>query len=128
MADDAKERQDSGGVAGVAAQRSGDVAVAVGAQDADGQGLRRLAMAGGRCRYGLGRRPWRRWCRGGGAAPRCPVPAEVVGQAGGLAWAAVRLVTTYTVTVRQRRLPSGRTRRVIRRAWVAWGKSRPAMV
>jgi hypothetical protein len=33
----------------------------------------------------------------------------------------VRLVTASTVTVRQRRLCSGRTRRVIRMAWVAWG-------
>jgi hypothetical protein len=31
------------------------------------------------------------------------VPADPVGQAGGLAWAAVRLVTAYTTTVRQRR-------------------------
>jgi hypothetical protein len=34
-----------GGVAGVAAQRGGNVAVAAGVQDADGQGLRRLAWA-----------------------------------------------------------------------------------
>jgi hypothetical protein len=34
---DAKQWQDSGGVAGVAAQRFGDVAVAVGVQDADGE-------------------------------------------------------------------------------------------
>jgi hypothetical protein len=34
----AKPWQDAGGAAGVAAQRGGDVAVAVGVQDADGQG------------------------------------------------------------------------------------------
>jgi hypothetical protein len=43
---DAKERQDSGGVAGVAAQRCGDVAMAAGALDADAR-LRRLAMGRG---------------------------------------------------------------------------------
>jgi hypothetical protein len=41
-------------------------------------------------------------------------------------WVAMRLVTAYTVTVRQRRLRRDRARRVIRRAWVACGKSRPA--
>jgi hypothetical protein len=46
-AGDAKQRQQAGGVAGVAAQRGGDVAVAAGPEDADGQGLRRLAMARG---------------------------------------------------------------------------------
>ena len=46
----------------------------------------------------------------------------------GLAWAAVRLVTAYTVTVRQRRLGGDRARRVMRIAWVAWGMSRPATV
>jgi hypothetical protein len=46
-AGDAEEWQDPGGVAGVAAQGGGEVAVAVGVQDADGQGLRRLAMARG---------------------------------------------------------------------------------
>jgi hypothetical protein len=45
-AGDAEEWQDSGGVAGVAAQRGGDIAVAMEAQDADGE-LRRLAMARG---------------------------------------------------------------------------------
>jgi hypothetical protein len=44
---DAQQRQDPGGVAGVAAQRGGDVVVAAGVQDADGQGWRRLAMARG---------------------------------------------------------------------------------
>src|SRR4029450_3609484 len=39
---DAEEWQDSGGVAGIAAQRGGDVAVTVGAQDADGE----IAQAG----------------------------------------------------------------------------------
>ncbi len=39
---DAEEWQDSGGVAGVAAQRGGDVAVAVGPEDADGE----VAQAG----------------------------------------------------------------------------------
>jgi hypothetical protein len=42
MGCDAEEWQDSGGVAGVAAQGCGDVAVAVGAQDADGE----VAQAG----------------------------------------------------------------------------------
>jgi len=36
-AGDAEEWRDSGGVAGVAAQRCGDVAAAVEAQDADGE-------------------------------------------------------------------------------------------
>src|SRR4029453_17104405 len=39
---DAQQRQDPGGVAGVAAQRGGDVVVAAGVQDADGQ----VAQAG----------------------------------------------------------------------------------
>jgi len=34
---DAKQWQDSGGVAGIAAQRGGDVAMAAGVQDADGE-------------------------------------------------------------------------------------------
>ena len=126
---DAEEgRQDSGGVAGVAAQGGGDVAVTVLPQDADGE----VAQAG----HGAG--------RGAGAELvgvlgegdvadvvqrlDAPVAAHVVGQAGGAGWAAVRLVTACTVTVRQRSWWSGRTLRVIRRAWVAWGKSRPAMV
>jgi hypothetical protein len=46
-AGDAKQWQDAGGVAGVVAQRGGEVAPAMGVQDADGQGLRRLAMARG---------------------------------------------------------------------------------
>jgi len=32
----------------------------------------------------------------------------------------------YTVTVRQRRLPGARTRRMSWIAWAAWGKHRPA--
>src|SRR4029450_4763268 len=81
-AGDAKEWQDSGGVAGVAAQGGGDVAVAAGTQDADGE----VAQAG----HG----PW------GGAGAGLggvlgegdiadvvqrldgPVTAHVVGQAG----------------------------------------------
>jgi hypothetical protein len=43
------------------------------------------------------------------------------GCAGWLWLAAVRLVTAYTVTVRHRRPAGGRTPRVIRMAWVAWG-------
>jgi len=54
MADDAKEWQDSGGVAGVAAQRSGDVAVAVGAQDADGEVAQAGHGAGGGAGTDLG--------------------------------------------------------------------------
>jgi len=46
-AGDAQQGQQPGGVAGVAAQGGGDVVVAAQAQDADGQGLRRLAMARG---------------------------------------------------------------------------------
>jgi hypothetical protein len=63
--------QQSGGVAGVAAQGGGDVAVAVGAQDAEAR-LRRLAMALGTLPVPVWRRPRQRWCRGCGAAPRCP--------------------------------------------------------
>jgi hypothetical protein len=84
---------------------------------------------GVRCRCGPGRRPRRRWRRGGGAAPRCPSDLGIQSaRRAGLAWAAVRLVTAYTVTVRQCRLASDRTRRVMRIAWVAWGKSRLATV
>jgi hypothetical protein len=47
QAGDAEEWQEAGGVAGVVAQRGGDVAVPVAPQGGDGQGLRRLAMACG---------------------------------------------------------------------------------
>src|SRR6266487_5814827 len=82
-AGDAKQWQDSGGVAGVAAQRLGDVAVAAGAQDADGE----VAQAG----HGPG-------CVAGAdlggvlgegdiadVVQRldAPVPADPVGEAGG---------------------------------------------
>jgi hypothetical protein len=44
---DAQQGQDSGGVAGVAAQRGGDVAVPVGAQDADSEVAQAGHRAGG---------------------------------------------------------------------------------
>jgi hypothetical protein len=128
-AGDTKQWQHSGGVAGVAAQRGGDVAVAVETQDADGQGLRRLAMALGAVPV----RTWeassakvvsRRWCSA--SMPQCPWIQSA--RRAGEAWAAVRLVMADTATVRQRRWCRGRTRRVRRIAWVAWGKSRPATV
>jgi hypothetical protein len=56
--------------------------------------------------------------------PRCPRMASA--RRAGLAWAAVRLVIAYTVTVRQRRECRLRTLRMM--AWVACGKSRPIMV
>ena len=65
---DAKEGQGSAGVAGVAAQGGGDVAVAAQTQESDGQGLRRLAIARGAVPV----RTWeassaklvsRRWCK-----------------------------------------------------------------
>jgi hypothetical protein len=57
----------------------------------------------------------RAWQRQVGSTPGGRWPARRAG----LARAAVRLVTAYTVTVRQRLPARGRTRRVIRRAWVA---------
>jgi hypothetical protein len=90
---DAQQGQDSGRVAGVAAQRGGDVAVPVGAQDADSE----VAQAGHRAGGVIGP------CLGGILGEvaiaevvqrlDAPVAAHVVGQAGGLAWAAVRLIT-----------------------------------
>jgi hypothetical protein len=118
---DAQEWQDSGGVAGVAAQGGGDVAVAHGGQDADGE-VRRLAMTRGVVPV----RAWeassakvvsRMWCNA--SMPQWPWIQSA--RRAGWAWAAVRLVTAYMVTVRQRRSVSGRTRRVMRIAWVAWG-------
>jgi hypothetical protein len=95
-AGDAQQRQDPGGVTGVAAQRGGDgdVVVAAGVQDADGKGLRRLAMAQGAVPV----RTWqassakvvsRRWCSA--SMPQCPRIQSA--RRAGLAWAAVRLVT-----------------------------------
>jgi hypothetical protein len=123
---DAKQWQDSRGVAGVAAQRGGGVAVAVQAQDGNGE----VAQAGHGAWGGAGADLAGVLGEGGVAEVvqrlDAPVPADPVGQAGGVGLgAAVRLVTAYTVTVRQRRPASGRVRRVIRRAWVAYGKSRP---
>ncbi len=127
-AGDAKEWQDSGSVAGVASQRGGDVAVAASAQDADGQ----VAQAGHGPRCGAGADLAGVLGEGDIAEVvqrlDAPVAPDPVGQAGGWAWAAVRLVTAYTVTVRQRGLCRAWTRRVMRSAWVAWGKSRPATV
>jgi hypothetical protein len=57
---------------GRVAQRGGEVAVAVATQDADGEICVGWPWPWGRCRCGSGRRPRRRWCRGGGATPRCP--------------------------------------------------------
>ena len=73
-AGDAKERQQANGVAGVVAQRGGDVAVAAGPEDNDGE----VAQAG----HGLGALPvssWeassakvtsRMWCSA--SMPQCP--------------------------------------------------------
>jgi hypothetical protein len=91
--------------------------------------LRRLAMARGAVPV----RTWeassakvtsRMWCSA--SMPQCPRIQSA--RRAGRAWKAVRLVTAYTVTVRQRRPCRDRTRRVSRIAWVAWGKSRPATV
>ncbi len=81
-ADDAKQWQDSGGVAGVAAQRGGDVAMTVGVQDANGE----VAQAGhgswGGASAGLGG-----VLGEGGVADvvQCldAPPAQLVGKAGG---------------------------------------------
>jgi hypothetical protein len=96
----------TGGVAGVAAQGGGDVAVTVGAQDADGE----VAQTGHGSWCGAGAELGGVLGEGGVADVvqrlDAPVAARPVGQRAGLAWAAVRLVTAYTVTVRQRRLVS----------------------
>src|SRR5215216_1232461 len=55
-----------------------------------------------------------------------PVPAKPAGQRAGLAVPRARLVIAYTVTLRQRRLPDARTRRVAWIPWAACGKHRPA--
>jgi len=119
-AGDAEQGQDSGGVAGVAAQRCGDAVLAVETQDADGQGLRWLAMALGV----LPVRTWgasspkvvsRRWC----SASMPQWPRRQFARGAGWAWAAVRLVTADTVTVRHHWPASGRIRRVMRIAWAA---------
>ena len=106
-AGDANQRQKAGGVPGVAAQRGGDVVVPVGAQDADGE----VAQAD----HGAGVpvRAWeassaevvsRRWCSA--SMPQCPRIQSA--RRAGWAWAAVRLVTAYTVTVRPAdRQPAG---------------------
>jgi hypothetical protein len=82
-AGDAQERQGSGGVAGVAAQDGGDVAVAAGAEDADGQVAEAGPWPEGRCRV----RTWaassakatsRMWCNA--SMPQWP---GRFGQAGG---------------------------------------------
>ena len=57
-----------------------------------------------------------------------PVSPDPVGQAGRVSLGGGEVGDPYTLTVRQRRLRSGRIRRVMRMAWVAWGKSRPATV
>src|SRR5215218_2304226 len=54
-----------------------------------------------------------------------PVPAKPAGQRAGLAVPRARLVIAYTVTLRQRRLPDARTRRVAWIPWAACGKHRP---
>jgi hypothetical protein len=114
----AEQWQDSGGVAGVAARRGGEVVPAVEAQDADGQGLHRLAMPQGVLPGALG------GVLGEGDVAEVvqrldvPVAAPAVRKGAGWAWA-VRLVTADTVTVRHRWPPSGRTRRVMRIAWAA---------
>jgi hypothetical protein len=46
-----------------------------------------------------------------------PVPTKPAASCAGLAVPSVRLVTAYTVTVRQRRLPGAQTRRM---TWIAW--------
>jgi hypothetical protein len=70
--------------------------------------LRRLAMARGAVPV----RTWQASLGKGGVADvvqrlDAPVTPDPVCEAGGLAWAAVRLVTAYTVTVRQRRQAAG---------------------
>jgi hypothetical protein len=119
---DAEERQDAGGVAGVAAQRGGDVAVTVAPQDGD----REVAQT---CQD-LGRGAGAQLVGVLGEGDIADVVQRLDAQCpriqsarrAGWAWAAVRLATACTVTVRQRRLPRQRTRRVMRKAWVAWGE------
>jgi hypothetical protein len=92
-AGDAEKRQRAAGVAGVAAQGRGDVAVPAGAQDADGE-VAQAGMAHG----GLPLRVWK--------ASSAKVVSRIWGNASassgpgssrpgrlGRAWAAVRLVT-----------------------------------
>src|SRR6266540_7123307 len=91
--------------------------------------LRRLAMARGAVpvrtsEASSAKVTSRTWCN----ASIAQWPRIQSARRAGWAWAAVRLVTACNVTVRQRRLRRDRTRRVMRRAWVAWGKSRPATV
>jgi hypothetical protein len=90
---DAKQWQDSGGVAGVAAQRDGDVAVAR-TRTMPMARLCRLGTALGNAGADL------QGVLGEGDIAEvvqrldAPVAPDPGGQAGGLAWAAVRLVTT----------------------------------
>src|SRR6266508_432216 len=81
---DAEEWQDSGGVAGVAAQRGGDVAVAVGVEDADGE----VAQAGHGV-WGVAGADLGGVLGEGGVADvvqrlDAPVASDPVGQAGGV--------------------------------------------
>src|SRR6266511_176947 len=81
---DAEEWQDSGGVAGVAAQRGGDVAVAAGVEDADGEVAQAGHGPGGVAGADLGG-----VLGEGGVADvvqrlDAPVAADPVGQAGGV--------------------------------------------
>ena len=90
---DAKQRQDSGGIAGVAAQRSGEVAVAAAAQDADGEVAQAGHGPGGIAGAGLGGV----FGEGGVADVMQRLDAQwpriQSARRAGLAWAAVRLVT-----------------------------------
>lgn len=100
---DAKQAERSGGIAGVVAQRGSEVDLAANAQDPDGQ------VADGR--HGPGRVAGADL---GGVLGEgdvadvmqrldAPVAADEVGQAAGLAWQWVRLVSPHTVMVRHLR-------------------------
>jgi hypothetical protein len=79
---DAKQGQDSGGIAGVAAQRGGDVVVTMPPEDGDGE----VAQAGHGAGRGAGAELGGVLSEGGVADVvqrlDAPVPAHVVGQAG----------------------------------------------
>src|SRR5215211_424909 len=113
-------------VAAGMSQRCGEVGVAGQAQRADGE----VAQAGHHAGNAAGARVGSVFAEGRVADPvqpvlDLPVPAKPAGQLRGLAVPRARLVTAYTVTVRQR-LPSARTRRMTWIAWAAWGKHKPA--
>jgi hypothetical protein len=106
----AEDGKRPGGVAAGMSQRGGEVEVAGKAQRADGE----VAEAGHHPGEAAAARGGGVFAEGHVADPvqpvlDPPVPTQPVGQLGGAGAAQGRLVTAYTVTVRQRRLPGAPT-------------------